>query len=241
MLQAWSAAGIITLCGYILGFPEVTVGSIKHDIEITQCEWPVEVLEFFCLTPLPGSKDHQNLYRAGIAIDRDQNKYNLEHICTEYLRTTRDEWQGVFDWAWLRYYSMEHVETVLRRAVTDGMPVTKLMHSLPMFRAMLRIEGGVHPLQGGYFRRKIYRTLRPGSPQGSTLLFYLLHFANSASKTVRILHLLWNMDRCHRRIVREHVVQPYIDVAIPKLEREAEGQLEMMRERPVLEVTHAAE
>ena len=38
MLQAWSAAGIITLCGYILGFPEVMVGSIKHDIEITQCE-----------------------------------------------------------------------------------------------------------------------------------------------------------------------------------------------------------
>ena len=240
MLQAWSAAGIITFCGYILGFPEVTVGSIKHDIEITQCEWPVDVLEFFCLTPLPGSKDHQNLYRAGIAMDRDMNKYDLEHIRTEHSRMTRDEWQGVYDWAWLRYYSLEHVETVLRRAVTDGMPVTRLMHSLPMFRAMLRIEG-VHPLQGGYFRRKIRRTRRPGSPQDSTLLFYLRHFANSASKTVRILHLLWKMDRIRGRIMREHAVQPYTDVAIPKLEREAEGQLEMMRERPVLEVAHAAE
>jgi hypothetical protein len=240
MLQAWSAAGIITFCGYILGFPEDTVGSIEHDIEIIQRELPVDVLEFFCLTPLPGSKDHQNLYRAGIAMDRDMNKYDLEHIRTEHSRMTRDEWQGVYDWAWLRYYSLEHVETLLRRAATDDMPVTRLMHSLPMFRAMLLIEG-VHPLQGGYFRRKIYRTLRPGSPQGSTLLFYLLHFANSASKTVLILHLLWNMDRCRRRIVREHVVQPYTDVPIPKLEREADGQLEMMRERPALEVAHAAE
>ena len=34
MLQAWRAAGIITFCGYILGFPEDTVASIEHEIEM---------------------------------------------------------------------------------------------------------------------------------------------------------------------------------------------------------------
>ena len=240
MLQAWRAAGIITFCGYILGFPEDTVVSIKHDIQVIQRELPVDVLEFFCLTPLPGSEDHRRLYRGNIAMDRDMNKYDLEHICTEHSRMTKDEWQGVYDWAWPQYYSLAHVETLLRRGAADGLPVTRLMHSLLMFRAMPTIEG-VHPLQGGYFRRKIRSTRRPGSPKDSTLLFYIRHFANSVSKTVGILHLLWKMDRIRRRILREQAVTPYTDIAISKLNREHEDQLEFMRERPALAVANAAE
>jgi radical SAM superfamily enzyme YgiQ (UPF0313 family) len=34
MLQAWRSAGIITFCGYILGFPNDTVESILHDIDV---------------------------------------------------------------------------------------------------------------------------------------------------------------------------------------------------------------
>lgn len=240
MLQAWRAAGIITFCGYILGFPEDTVESIKHDIQMIQRELPVDVLEFFCLTPLPGSEDHKKLYTAGVPMDRDMNKYDLEHICTDHARMTRPEWQGVYDWAWPQYYSLEHVETLMRRAVADGVPVTRLMHSLLMFRAMPMIEG-VHPLQGGYARRKIRSTRRPGSPKDNTLLFYTRHYANSVSKAVRILHLLWKMDRIRRRVIKEHAIQPYTDIAISRLDREAEDQLEFLQARPTLEVAQAAE
>ena len=240
MLQAWRAAGIITFCGYILGFPDDTVESIKHDIQLIQRELPVDVLEFFCLTPLPGSEDHRRLYRGNIAMDRDMNKYDLEHICTEHSRMTKDEWQGVYDWAWPQYYSLEHMETLMRRGAADGLPVTRLMHSLLMFRAIPMVEG-VHPLQGGYFRRKIRSTRRPGSPKDNTLLFYIRHFADSASKAVRILHLLWKMDRIRRRVLREHAVTPYTDIAIAKLDREHEDQLEFMQERPAVGVAHAAE
>ena len=41
------------------------------------------MLEFFCLTPLPGSEDHQNCGRKGVAMDADLNKYDLEHVCTD--------------------------------------------------------------------------------------------------------------------------------------------------------------
>ena len=65
MLLAWKAAGVMTYAGYILGFPNDTVESILHDIEVIKKELPVDILEFFYLTPLPGSEDHQKLHRPG--------------------------------------------------------------------------------------------------------------------------------------------------------------------------------
>ncbi len=60
MLLAWKAARVITYCGYIIGFPNDTPESIKRDVEIVKKELPLDILEFFFLTPLPGSEDHQN-------------------------------------------------------------------------------------------------------------------------------------------------------------------------------------
>ena len=47
MLLAWKAAGIWTYAGYILGFPNDTPESIRHDIEIVKHELPLDILEFF--------------------------------------------------------------------------------------------------------------------------------------------------------------------------------------------------
>src|SRR5262249_7183786 len=53
MLLEWKKAGVVTYCGYILGFPKDKPESIIHDIEIIKKELPVDLLEFFYLTPLP--------------------------------------------------------------------------------------------------------------------------------------------------------------------------------------------
>src|SRR5258705_8410134 len=58
MLQAWKRAKVLTYAGYILGFPSDTPHSIERDIQIIQRELPIDIMEFFILTPLPGSKDH---------------------------------------------------------------------------------------------------------------------------------------------------------------------------------------
>ena len=84
MLLAWKAQGIITLAGYILGFPCDTMDSIRRDIAIIKRELPIDVLEFFCLTPLPGSEDHRVLWKKGVAMDADLNKYDVEHVCTAH-------------------------------------------------------------------------------------------------------------------------------------------------------------
>ena len=65
MLQRWKEVGAMTYCGYIVGFPTDTQERVLRDIEIIKEELPVDLLEFFCLTPLPGSEDHKNLYPKG--------------------------------------------------------------------------------------------------------------------------------------------------------------------------------
>ena len=70
MLQAWHASGASTWAGYILGFPGDTRESIMRDLEIIKNELPLDILEFFMLTPLPGSEDHQPV-EAGLWMDPD--------------------------------------------------------------------------------------------------------------------------------------------------------------------------
>ena len=238
MLQAWRAAGIITFCGYILGFPEDTVDSIARDIEILKRELPVDCLEFFVLTPLPGSEDHQKLARSGVAMERDMNKYDLEHVCTAHGRMTPEEWKFVYQNAWLQYYSMEHIETLLRRAVADGIAAKRLMLSLVVFRGMPLIEH-VHPLQGGYLRLKVRRTRRPGSAPDNAPLFYLRHWMDTLVKFGRFVTLVWRVNQIRRRVLREHSLHGYTDMAISELPHEVESQLEMMQDRPALAVARA--
>ena len=80
MLLAWKKAGVTVFAGYILGFPSDTPESVMRDIETIQRELPIDLLEPHCLTPLPGSEDHQKLYKAGAYLDPDLNKYDLEHV-----------------------------------------------------------------------------------------------------------------------------------------------------------------
>lgn len=76
---------------------------------------PVELLEFFYLTPLPGSEDHLKLKGAGVPLDPDMNKYDLNHICTTHPKMPREDWDRAYKMAWQRYYTIDHIETIMRR------------------------------------------------------------------------------------------------------------------------------
>ena len=65
LFLAAKKARILTMAGYILGFPNDTEESILSDIEIIKRELPVDLIEFMILTPLPGSEDHQKLAAQG--------------------------------------------------------------------------------------------------------------------------------------------------------------------------------
>jgi hypothetical protein len=127
MLLAWKLAGCYTTAGYITGFPADTPESILRDISIIKRELPLDMLEFFFLTPLPGSEDHQRLQKAGVWMDPDMNKYDLEHAVTAHPKMSKEEWEGAYRQAWAAYYTPEHMETVMRRAAATGNSPGKVM------------------------------------------------------------------------------------------------------------------
>jgi len=171
MLQAWRRQKVMTWAGYILGFPTDTPESIARDIEIIKKELPIDILEFFMLTPLPGSEDHKKLFLKGVPMDPDMNNYDLEHVCTGHAAMTKPQWEGAYRDAWARYYTDEHVDTVLRRARVSGINLSKVVNAMIVFSGATRIEN-VHPLQFGIVRRKSRTQRRHGLPIESPLIYY---------------------------------------------------------------------
>ena len=181
MLLAWKAHGIITLAGYILGFPSDTPATIRRDIAIIQDELPVDVIEFFCLTPLPGSEDHQVLWKKGVTMDPDLNTYDVEHVCTAHPKMSKREWEDIYREAWSLYYTPKHMKTLLCRAAATGVPMGSLVKILVTFATTVRLEN-VHPLQSGVLRSKRPSERRPGLPRENSLIFWSRYAWDTLSK-----------------------------------------------------------
>jgi hypothetical protein len=222
MLLAWKHAGVITYAGYILGFPNDTPESILHDIEVIKRELPIDLLEFFYLTPLPGSEDHKKLHTAGIAVDADMNRYDLNHVTTAHARMSRTEWERIYKLAWQNYYTIPHIETVLRRAAATRANVANALFLITWFKGCIDIEN-IHPLEGGYLRMKFRRDRRSGLPLEPALLFYPRHWWASLVKQMRWAKLYLGLRRIYLRIKHDPLRTEYMDLALtPVLDDETE-------------------
>ena len=213
MLLAWKAVGCVTYAGYILGFPADTPETIVRDIKIIQRELPLDLLEFFCLTPLPGSEDHQKLAARGAPMDPDMNRYDLEHVVTDHPRMSKQEWEDVYRLAWRTYYTPEHMATVMRRAAATGISVGRMMFLLLWFYGCVTVEK-LHPLQGGYLRRKVRNDRRPGLPIERSLVFYPKFALDLVAKHVVLLWLIWRSGAVRRAIKRDPLARAYRDQAL---------------------------
>jgi radical SAM superfamily enzyme YgiQ (UPF0313 family) len=214
MLQKWRDHGALTCAGYILGFPGDTKESILRDVEIIKRELPLDILEFFFLTPLPGSEDHKVLWSKGVWMDPDLNKYDLTHRVTHHPKMTDAEWEEAYHAAWAAYYSPEQIRTILRRAAVNRLKYLKgILSTILWFNNMVPIEG-VHPLEGGVLRMKHRRDRRHGLPLENPLVFYPRYAAETAVKVVRF----WRAYRSCKVIYDEVRAAPdrlaYTDLAI---------------------------
>ncbi|MBV9237165.1 MAG: radical SAM protein, partial [Xanthobacteraceae bacterium] len=209
----WRSHGALTCAGYILGFPGDTKQSILRDIAIIQRELPVDILEFFFLTPLPGSEDHKKLYTRGVPMDPDMNNYDLEHACTAHPIMSKATWEQVYRDAWKRYYTDEHVETVLRRGLASGLNLRKIIDPMTIFSGASRIEG-VHPLQYGYVRRKVRSQRRHGMPVVNPIAFYPWRAFDFTVVALGWLRLFLRYRKIMKRVMATPDAQSYMDDAL---------------------------
>jgi hypothetical protein len=164
------------------------------------------------------------------------NIYDLEHVCTTHPKMTKAEWQGIYRQAWDAYYSMEHLETLMRRATAVDRNPKRIMEIALEFYGCFKFEG-VHPLQGGFIRRKVRTERRPGFPIESPLIFYPRRIWEFASTYGPMLAYALRVWRLYRRVRREQdaATTPYSDEAMrplfephPSAEIEPQAELDLI-------------
>jgi hypothetical protein len=227
MLLAWKAQGIITIAGYILGFPADTPETIRRDIAIIQNELPLDIVEFFCLTPLPGSEDHQVLWKAGAEMDPDLNIYDVEHICTAHPKMSKAEWEGIYREAWSLYYTPEHMRTLLRRAVATGVPLHSLVKLLVTFATAVPLEN-IHPLQTGILRLMHPSERRPGLPKENPMVFWPRFIWQSLRKNALIIGRIVHLSIVAHRISRRADAKQYMDQALTPVDDDDDETLDLL-------------
>ncbi|MBB6224136.1 B12-binding domain-containing radical SAM protein [Rhizobium leguminosarum] len=226
MLLAWKAQGIMTLAGYILGFPADTPESIRRDIAIIQEELPLDVIEFFILTPLPGSEDHQVLWKKNVEMDSDLNIYDVEHVCTAHPKMSKQEWEDIYHEAWALYYSPDHMKTLLRRAVATGVPLARLVKVLVSFATTVPLEN-VHPLQSGLLRLKTPSERRPDLPRENPLVFWPRFAWDTFRKHASLAGTIIGLTISAFLISREAKSKTYMDQALTPVADDEEETLSL--------------
>ena len=231
MLLEWKHAGATVFAGYIVGFPADTPQSVRRDIKTIQRELPIDLLEPHCLTPLPGSEDHQRLYNSGAYLDPDLNKYDLEHVTTTHQAMSTADWEQLYKDAWKDYYSLAHMETVMRRATATGSNPANMLLLLLWFYTCIRLEN-IDPLQGGYLRRKYRKDRRPAMPIESPFVFYPRYLANLISKHVKLGALILRYGWLRMRLKRDSNARYYMDEALTPVAEEVLEPPELVASAP---------
>jgi radical SAM superfamily enzyme YgiQ (UPF0313 family) len=192
MLQKWRDHGAITFAGYIIGFPGDTYESIMRDVDYLKHEIPVDLAEFFIMTPLPGSKDHQKLYNDGIAMDPDTNKYDSWHVVTKHPKMSDEDLMRAYRDCWKSFYSKEHMQTLLLRR--KGSRRRLLFSALIWFCSNVFLVDA-HPLIGGFVRRKGRLDRRPGFRRESFIPYYFRRVVESLTYGVQLAKMSWEIWR----------------------------------------------
>jgi len=232
MLQAWRDIGAMTCAGYILGFPTDTPESIVRDIKTIKHELPVDLLEFFMLTPLPGSQDHKELDEKGVWMDPDMNKYDVNHVTTGHPLMSKADWERAWRLAWETYYSPDHIETIIKRARTDDIGVSKVTFMSWWFYYCTKYEK-VHPFESGLFRRKYRLDRRSGLAIENPFIFYSRRWWEFMRNHAVLLSLLFKYGRILKRIKADANARSYTDFALtPATDAENDsGSLELLAQR----------
>jgi hypothetical protein len=227
MLLAWKGQGIITLAGYILGFPADTPATIRRDIAIIQKELPLDIIEFFLLTPLPGSEDHQALWNGGVAMESDLNNYDAEHVCTAHPKMSAKEWQAIYREAWALYYTPAHMATLLRRAAATGVPMGSLVKLLFAFAMMVPLEN-LHPLQSGLFRLKHPTERRPGLARESAFIFWPRFVWQAVYRHAMLGAMIVRLIAVKMAIARDPKAADYMDSALTPVGDDNDAMLDLL-------------
>ncbi len=187
MVELYHKLGIICHASFIIGFPDDTPETVAQDVE-TLKSLGFDQASFYMLTPLAGSRDHAQMHAAGKWMDPDFNRYDSFQPAMRHSRMSPEEWQGAYDNAWRQFYTEEHLVQVLARVNPDNYWGTM---GIFLWYRWSALREGVHPMLGGFWRRRRFHDRRPGLSKESRLSFW-------RDEVLRHLHYLGSLAREYR-------------------------------------------
>ena len=153
------------------------------------------------------------MYLRGERMEADTNKYDVEHATADHPLMSAAEWEDIYRRAWHLYYSPEHIETLIKRAVASGIHTKRITRMIFYFYASHAYER-VHPLQGGIIRRKRRRQRRPGFPRENLIRFFVRRVREIVMTYQPGLWFLWRLGRLRRKIEKAPASKCYTDIAL---------------------------
>jgi len=151
------------------------------------------------------------------------NKYDLNHVTTGHPRMSPEEWTRAYKMAWETYYTLDHIETVLRRAVASRISAGNAVFLITWFKGCIDFEN-IHPLEGGFLRLKFRRDRRPSLPIEPVWVFYPKYIVETVRKQFQWASLYWRLRRIYLRIKKDERRYEYMDLALSPVTDDEESR-----------------
>lgn len=169
MVDLYHRAGIACHASYIIGFPNDIPTTIAEDV-LTLQSIGFDQASFFMLCPIPGSQDHAKMHAAGKWMDPDFNRYDSFQPSMRHPLMSPEEWQQAYNDAWRAFYTKEHLVSKLSQVNPNN--YWSLMRTYLWYR-WSALHENVHPMLGGFYRRRRFKDRRPGLEKESHIRFLI--------------------------------------------------------------------
>jgi radical SAM superfamily enzyme YgiQ (UPF0313 family) len=209
LIEAYRNSDISTHVGYIIGFPDDTVASVRRDIAYLMHEVRPDHASFFMLAPLPGSVDHLMMARRGEWMHSDFNLFDSHHEVTSHPRMKNGAWRESYFEAWRTFYSFENMKEILRRGTRANYWSNLLRFT--WYKNSIITEGR-HPMMCGFFRLKGRKNRRPGYLILSRWTYYTSRAKEIRAHLAGMFRILIEMEELwlqtrHRSEAEQRVVE----------------------------------
>ena len=216
MLLQWKRHPVVIWGAYIIGLPNDTRESILRDVDIIKRELPIDLFNPSILTPLPGSRDHVDMLQRGVWMDPDFNQYDLTHRVTHHPNMSDAELDAVYIEAWDRYYTFDHMVTVLKRMFALGSDKKLLtVERLIGFGVITKLNN-IRSYDMGLIRRHPRLSRRKGYRIESIPVFYAKYVFTTVKNILVLVYSFNRLYRAMKKILNDPHRREYTDVAITK-------------------------
>lgn len=224
LMDSYHKAEISTHVGYIIGFPNDTVDSVRRDLDRLIHEVHPDHASFFMLTPLPGSQDHIAMFRRGDWMDPDFNRYDSWHAVAKHRHLSSGEWTELYREAWRKFYSFDNMKAVLDR--TPQRDYWSNLFRFFWYKNSVETEGR-HPMMCGFFRLKGRKNRRPDFPIATRRAYAFARVKEISIHLALMLRLLFEMEELWLRTRRHSPAEQRVAEDLARIGSAVRGRIRL--------------